>query len=852
MWGRCALVLSVFAALATPAAVRAQVQFIERGAEPVFGVHEQTIGGSDLGTGDLDGDGAVDLVTPNGIVLRNHGGFFEPDDPAATALPAGVVVFDADGDGDLDVASCFVPLAGATTALHLFLNDGTGRLTDMGPPNVPSYVPMRTDLHAVDIDGDGDLDVVGAHLFGMTILQNVGGARFVDVTSQSLPTLGLVSAVATIDVDGDGDVDLVTRTGDLLANNGSGVFSLVANAGLTGEPVYAPARVLAGDIDGDGDPDVVMGSDVWLNGGGTFTHGAALPGPAAGMSACALADFDADGDLDLVMGGYPGSIPGSPSTALLLRNDGLGNFGNATTLPLLADHANTSAGVVLDTDGDRDLDLVLLGRSATAQLLRNDGSGTFALANRARIPSLDFVYAATPGDFDGDGDTDFITALEFVRNDGDGEFAVDTAGRFPPGLSSIAEFIFSRWQAVGDVDGDGDLDLVLSNYDPLNGNSERLLLNRGNGTFVDATAGRLADSSSSQPELADLDGDGDLDLVIAGAPDRILLNDGTGRFVPLAGAVPTLSGTPVAVRLLMVLADVDGDGDPDLIRFGSPSHVLANDGTGRFTVLATAPAAEPWTAEAGDVDGDGSRDLMLDHALWINSGTGTFTDQTASRMPALGIPSATEGAHLADLDDDGDLDVIHGSDNSDPMILVNDGTGHFVDATASRTFPESSVVRSTRFGVSRSSVVTDIDDDGDPDVVWAAPARPGYTTPYARVVINHHRQLTSPGEPVPGGTYTLIVDSEPGYSTATRFAATLVATGPASLALPGIGVIGIDPSTAVPLPIVSFAPGVGERRLALPVPNIPSLRGGSLWAQALILDGRLQLRLTNTVHDTIR
>mgnify|MGYP003679885308 CR=1 FL=1 len=180
--------------------------------------------------------------------------------------------------------------------------------------------------------------------------------------------------------------------------------------------------------------------------------------------------------------------------------------------------------------------------------------------------------------------------------------------------------------ALGDVDGDGDLDIAIGNY----GQQNQLYLNDGTGTFTDATATHMpvVSSLTSSVALGDVDGDGDLDMVL-----------GNGH----------PSGFPVYLQ---------------------QNHLYLNDGAGTFSD-ATATQM-PWANSAtrsvalGDVDGDGDLDLVFGNSGWwnrlcLNNGTGTFSDATATQMPVDN--DDTWSVALGDVDGDGELDIAIGNNN---------------------------------------------------------------------------------------------------------------------------------------------------------------------------------------------
>jgi uncharacterized repeat protein (TIGR01451 family) len=345
------------------------------------------------------------------------------------------------------------------------------------------------------------------------------------------------SALAWGDYDNDGDLDILisgwisdTSVTEVYRNDGGAVFTPI-NAGLAG---VNPGSVAWGDYDNDGDLDILLAGDTATgitttlyrnDGNGAFTDIQAGMS-AVGASAVAWGDYDNDGDLDILVVGsaepYPPFCSSSGSWpfnyAKLYRNDGAGVFAD-TGAPL----ANVCYGSVAwgDYDNDGDLDILLTGyhfednwgsRGPLARIYRNDGNGVWTDTNTPLAPVYD--SSAVWGDYDNDGDLDILLAgrsgygaiTKVYRNDGSGLFTDINAG-----LNNL----YGGEAAWGDLDNDGDLDILLTGLNNFNVPTSRAYRNDGNGVFTDIGAG-LTDVGYSSAAWGDYDNDGDLDILLSG------------------------------------------------------------------------------------------------------------------------------------------------------------------------------------------------------------------------------------------------------------------------------------------------------------------------------------------------
>lgn len=663
---------------------------------------QEVVGEVALADFDFDGDldafatirGSFDQMTKIKVWRNNgNGTFAAPIEFSTGQGPAGIVIADFTGDGKPDVVTANY---GGSSISLLRHNGLTGGAAGFLPPVSFNAVNHAEKIAAGDINGDGILDVVVGEVVGigplatLAVMINTGNGNFAAPVIYDAAPGGRFgsSAVALADLDNDGDIDLIggglyengsidNGAVTIRRNNGNGTFGAAEIVLFTNPNFVAnPKEITTGFINGDGFPDIV----------------AAVP------SGRAIEGF------------------------VVVNSNGSGGF-NA---PVYYEASQQTFDVaIVDLDGDGHSDVITVANSSAAVTVhKNPGNGTFPVLTRYEVASLsDAVESA---DIDNDGDIDIVVngvvdissnngVVKILKNNGNGTFA--------PAIDYTPSRTFGDMK-LRDINGDGFLDLVLAPNACCSPYHFGTALNLGNGTFAPTVVTEVFSCGDGTIDAADLDGDGDLDIVLteeeicAGQTDAhifIFRNDGNQNFVRMPDIV--LHGD---LPHGLALADVTGDGRIDIITTLSGGMAVF-PGNGNLTFgVPIISTTRPYKFKMADFDGDGLLDVgmimqqpsfgtdLIGTAL--GNGNGTFqavrTQTGSSVFENLRISNDLEPG---DVNGDGtpDLVVFNYASNDVSVFIVN---------------PDGSLRPHQRYGIGNTPIlgtVADFYGDGRIDIAAA-------------------------------------------------------------------------------------------------------------------------------------
>lgn len=379
----------------------------------------------------------------------------------------------------------------------------------------------------------------------------------------------------------------------------------------------------------------------------------------------------------------------------------------ATHVPL-APSLHATDSVFLDVDKDGDLDVVLSVEYGVNRLYVNQGEGRLVYRPDAFGRVMHDSEHVRAADFDGDGNTDVVFVSE--SDETHQLFMGDGRGGFTDASDRLPAMSQGNGVEVGDLNGDDLPDIFIGSTGEVNhgetiqpARNLLFLSDRARpGHFTDASASHLPedDDQTESVAFADMDGDGDLDVLLASPTrtNRLLINDGAGRLTDASDRLDLR--VPLETREVKAI-DANGDGRQDIVFFSITSNnhgwvkdpqtrLLIQTADGRFVDETEQRLPKhtfsSWAGTVVDFDRDGDQDLIvgaiqvpgfvpLQPRAWRNDGQGMFTDVTLEVVPGVTV-GRNWSMGTGDLDGDGATDILIGGWGTQVRMLLSDTEGY--------------------------------------------------------------------------------------------------------------------------------------------------------------------------------
>ena len=613
---------------------------------------------------------------------------------------------DIDGDGDMDVLGC------TWYGKKFYWYENTDGQGTYGQQNIILLQYQASVLQPADIDGDGDMDFAAAVAYPQSKIiwfENTDGQGSFGPEQLVTTAVDYPRNLHVADIDNDGDLDLFSASinDDKLAwyeNDGTGNFGAQQIISNDLDFVY---NVTTADIDGDGDLDVLSSTSqsnprvVWYeNTDGQGTLGSENVIASEKSKNVKTGDFDGDGDIDVVFG-Y------TTTNLYLYENDGTGT----SWTEHIIDNVNGSYYVrVADLNNDGNLD-ILSSDLGYIYWYENDGTGSFG--TNSTILSNTFNWHIETGDMNNDGLPEVIAVLP---NNAEVKIFENSNGNFNQSFVINQPASFARYFKAADMDGDGDIDIIGA-FSGIN-----LLYyfqNDGQNNFTEIPITPY-NYNTSDMKLADINDDGYTDIIIATGFETVIYTfDGNSNFTN----TQTLSNTDRASSV--DIADIIPGGYKEIIAFEHGVIIIysTTDGinysySGYIVINNYSTMYISYKLSTGDVDGDGLIDIISSiqtnsttFSWYKNLGNGSFGAEQSILSNA-----SVKSFKLTDMDNDNDRDILldyvdTNANERNIAILTNDGNGSFTQEILQNITPLDYYYNDID--------AADLDNDGDNDIVYS-------------------------------------------------------------------------------------------------------------------------------------
>lgn len=478
-----------------------------------------------------------------------------------------------------------------------------------------------------------------------------------------------------------------------------------------------PKSVFAADLDGDGDMDILSASQndnkiAWYentDGQGNFGPQQIISETLLNPYSVFAADLDGDGDIDVLAASLLGDTIG-----WFENTDSEGNFGAYQIISTLTDGASSIYAVDADGDGDIDVFSTSGGDGKIAWYENMDGQANFG-SQQVISSNFENVVYLTSGDIDGDGDLDILSgksgyegSIVWFKN-------ADAQGNFVEQQIISTDVRFCKSAVLADMDGDGDLDIAAISIRD-SGTPAAIWFENTNGQGNFSNTSKLIAVLNTTGTLfpSDFDNDGDIDIAVGAENSGLswFKNNGNGSF----GSQINIDSEVADIDSIFA-TDIDNDGDQDLlIAAGTADRIAWHEninGLGNFSPaneLADINGANgTYNLHSADLDGDGDKDIIAALAFdnriaWQENldGNGNYSElKTVSTLKSANTVVA------GDMDGDGDIDIIASGNSKIAWYENVDGQGNF---------SQEHLIFYNQYSLKETVYATDIDNDGDLDI----------------------------------------------------------------------------------------------------------------------------------------